>query len=91
MSSNSNQLESARRQVEDVQNIMRSNIEKVLERDGKLSTMDERAANLQVFYSFYLFKQRPFSNQPNRTIQLKYEKEKLSNVKCNTFKMNAHF
>jgi hypothetical protein len=43
------QLEAARRQVDEVQNIMRSNVEKVLERDGKLSSLENRAEHLQVF------------------------------------------
>jgi len=42
------QLEAARRQVDEVQNIMRSNVEKVLERDGKLSSLENRAEHLQV-------------------------------------------
>ena len=37
------QLEAARRQVDEVQNIMKSNVEKVLERDGKLSSLENRA------------------------------------------------
>lgn len=41
------QLEAARRQVDEVQNIMRSNVEKVLERDGKLSSLENRAEHLQ--------------------------------------------
>jgi hypothetical protein len=39
---------SNRRQVDEVQNIMKSNVEKVLERDGKLSTLENRAERLQV-------------------------------------------
>ena len=42
------QLEAARRQVDEVQNIMKSNVEKVLERDGKLSSLENRAERLQV-------------------------------------------
>jgi len=33
--------------VDEVQNIMRSNVEKVLERDGKLSQLEDRASRLQ--------------------------------------------
>jgi hypothetical protein len=35
--------------VDEVQNIMKSNVEKVLERDGKLSSLENRAERLQVF------------------------------------------
>jgi hypothetical protein len=42
------QLEAARKQVDEVQNIMKSNVEKVLERDGKLSSLETRADRLQV-------------------------------------------
>jgi len=35
------------KQVDEVQNIMKSNVEKVLERDGKLSQMEDRASRLQ--------------------------------------------
>ena len=44
----SSSLEAARRQVDEVQNIMKVNVEKVLERDGKLSQLEERAERLQV-------------------------------------------
>ena len=44
------QLEAARKQVDEVQNIMKSNVEKVLERDGKLSSLENRAERLQVLY-----------------------------------------
>ncbi len=40
-------LEAARRQVDEVQNIMKENVEKVLERDGKLSALEDRAERLQ--------------------------------------------
>ena len=40
-------LEAARRQVDEVQNIMKENVEKVLERDGKLSQLEDRAERLQ--------------------------------------------
>ncbi len=40
-------MEATRRQVDEVQNIMKANVEKVLERDGKLSQLEERADQLQ--------------------------------------------
>ena len=40
-------LEATRRQVDEVQNIMKENVEKVLERDGKLSQLEDRAERLQ--------------------------------------------
>ena len=40
-------LEATRRQVDEVQNIMKANVEKVLERDGKLGQLEERADRLQ--------------------------------------------
>ena len=40
-------LEAARRQVDEVQNIMKQNVDKVLERDGKLSQLEDRADRLQ--------------------------------------------
>ena len=39
-------MEAARRQVDEVQGIMASNVEKVLEREGKLSSLEERADKL---------------------------------------------
>jgi len=45
---NSNQrLQQAQAQVGEVVDIMRVNVEKVLERDNKLSELDQRADNLQ--------------------------------------------
>ena len=41
-------LDAARKQVDEVQNIMKQNVEKVLERDGKLSHLEQRADRLQV-------------------------------------------
>ena len=46
-------LEAARRQVDEVQNIMKANVDKVLERDGKLSQLEDRADRLQVNYIQY--------------------------------------
>ena len=45
--SNNDGLEQARRQVDEVQGIMKSNVDKVLEREGKLSQLEERADRLQ--------------------------------------------
>ena len=42
-----NNLDATRRQVDEVQNIMKANVEKVLERDGKLGQLEERADRLQ--------------------------------------------
>jgi len=44
---NSDAMEAARRQVNEVQGIMASNVDKVLEREGKLSHLEDRAMNLQ--------------------------------------------
>ena len=41
------QLAAAQAQVGEVVDIMRVNVEKVLERDNKLSELDQRADNLQ--------------------------------------------
>ena len=40
-------MEAAQAQVGEVVDIMRVNVEKVLERDSKLSELDQRADNLQ--------------------------------------------
>ena len=42
------QLAAARKQVEEVQDIMRTNVEKVMERDGKLGDLSQRAEDLEV-------------------------------------------
>jgi len=44
---NSDAMEAARRQVSEVQGIMANNVDKVLEREGKLSHLEDRAMNLQ--------------------------------------------
>ena len=44
--SNNAAMDEARRQVDEVQGIMASNVEKVLEREGKLSQLEERADKL---------------------------------------------
>jgi len=43
---NEDGLAAAKRQVDEVQGIMASNVEKVLEREGKLSHLEERADKL---------------------------------------------
>ena len=48
MSSDNSQLEAARQQVSDVQNVIQSNVNKLMEREGKLSQLEERADQLQV-------------------------------------------
>ena len=47
MSEDQNRLSQAQAQVGEVVDIMRVNVEKVLERDNKLSELDQRADNLQ--------------------------------------------
>ena len=51
MSSDNSQLEAARQQVTDVQNVMQSNVNKLIEREGKLGQLEERADQLQVHMS----------------------------------------
>lgn len=46
-SSGNSRLDETRRQVDEVQNIMKANVDKVLERDGKLGQLEERADRLQ--------------------------------------------
>ena len=48
MSSNNPQFEAAQQQVNDIQNTMHSNLNQIMERDGKLSHLEKRAENLQV-------------------------------------------
>ena len=48
MATDNSQLEAARQQVNDVQNVMQSNVNKLMEREGKLSQLEERADQLQV-------------------------------------------
>ena len=40
-------LEATRQQVNEVQNIMKDNVDKIMEREGKLSHLEERADQLQ--------------------------------------------
>ncbi len=40
-------MEATRQQVNEVQNIMKNNVEKIMEREGKLSHLEERADQLQ--------------------------------------------
>nr|ADD38724.1 Synaptobrevin-1 [Lepeophtheirus salmonis] len=47
MSKSDAHLEETRRQVDEVQNIMKGNVEKMLERDGKLGQLEKRADRLQ--------------------------------------------
>jgi len=44
---NANQLKQTQAQVDEVVGIMRTNVEKVLERDQKLTELDDRASALQ--------------------------------------------
>jgi len=46
-SSSTAAFDETRRQVAEVQNVMKQNVEKVLERDGKLSDLENRAEHLQ--------------------------------------------
>ena len=48
MSSNNPQFEAAQQQVNDIQNTMHSNLNQIMERDGKLSDLEKRTENLQV-------------------------------------------
>lgn len=41
------QMEATRQQVNEVQNIMKNNVDKIMEREGKLSHLEERADQLQ--------------------------------------------
>ena len=50
-------LAQAQAQVGEVVDIMRVNVEKVLERDSKISELDQRAYNLQEGASFKLMQQ----------------------------------
>merc|ERR1712112_770256 len=51
--SNPNQMEAAQAQVQDVVGVMRNNIDKVLERDSKLSDLDNRASTLEASSSMF--------------------------------------
>merc|ERR1712012_239157 len=42
-----NQINAAREQVNEVLDVMRNNVNKVMERDGKLNELDSRASNLE--------------------------------------------
>jgi len=46
-SAGQSRLQQTQRQVDDVVNIMKTNVEKVLERDQKLTELDDRATALQ--------------------------------------------
>lgn len=47
-------LQQTQAQVDEVVDIMKTNVEKVLERDQKLSELDDRAGKLAPFSSFFL-------------------------------------
>merc|ERR1711872_513872 len=51
--SNPNQMEAAQAQVQEVVGVMRNNIDKVLERDSKLSDLDNRASTLEASSSMF--------------------------------------
>merc|ERR1711936_197083 len=46
-SNDNNQINAAREQVNEVLDVMRNNVNKVMERDGKLNELDSRASNLE--------------------------------------------
>merc|ERR1712080_455916 len=50
---NNDQMQAAQRQVNDVVDVMRNNIDKVMERDAKLSDLDHRASNLEASSSMF--------------------------------------
>merc|ERR1712127_616303 len=58
------QLEQAQAQVQQVVGVMRNNIDKVLERDSKLSDLDNRASNLEANSSMF--------QQSSRRLRKKY-------------------
>merc|ERR1711872_650194 len=62
--SNPNQMEQAQAQVQEVVGVMRNNIDKVLERDSKLSDLDNRASNLEASSSMF--------QQSSRRLRKKY-------------------
>ena len=47
MSQDQSALDATRQQVNEVQNIMKNNVDKIMEREGKLSHLEERADQLQ--------------------------------------------
>ncbi|EYB81110.1 hypothetical protein Y032_0392g584 [Ancylostoma ceylanicum] len=53
-------LQQTQAQVDEVVGIMKVNVEKVLERDQKLSQLDDRADALQVTFSNFLYCLIPF-------------------------------
>merc|ERR1712126_583262 len=62
--SNPNQMEAAQAQVQEVVGVMRNNIDKVLERDSKLSDLDNRASTLEASSSMF--------QQSSRRLRKKY-------------------
>lgn len=47
-------LQATQAQVDEVVDIMKTNVEKVLERDQKLSELDDRAGKIHVIHVYYL-------------------------------------
>merc|ERR1712126_751108 len=62
--SNPNQMEAAQAQVQEVVGVMRNNTDKVLERDSKLSDLDNRASTLEASSSMF--------QQSSRRLRKKY-------------------
>ena len=49
-------LDATRAQVNEVQNIMKNNVDKIMEREGKLSDLEGRADQLQAsFKNIYIY------------------------------------
>ena len=48
-------LDATRAQVNEVQNIMKNNVDKIMEREGKLSDLEGRADQLQASLKKYLY------------------------------------
>merc|ERR1711990_140552 len=67
--SNPNQMEAAQAQVQEVVGVMRNNIDKVLERDSKLSDLDNRASTLEASSSMF--------QQSSRRLRKKYWNMKM--------------
>merc|ERR1711874_87942 len=61
---NKSQMESAQSRVNEVVGVMRNNIDKGLERDSKLSDLDDRASNLEASSSMF--------QQSSRRLKKKY-------------------
>merc|ERR1712142_586075 len=61
---NQSQMETAQSQVKEVVEVMRNNIDNILERDNKLSALDERATNLEASSNMF--------QQSSRRLKKKY-------------------